>query len=174
MAPITVARPMPEQITPLHLSLDGALLLSLIDPQHLKGPIVEAYEVAGGLITVEDTRNGWLGDFRVTVWVPLSVTAAEDRERESLMDPDLIDPDGRLPLLLGATVADVNAVEAVAAAVRDARTYLIDRSAPAHVRREKAVAEALKAAVLANEGGWTTLAAGYRADADRMRKGIAS
>ncbi|MGW7330453.1 hypothetical protein ACWGIU_18030 [Streptomyces sp. NPDC054840] len=162
------------QATAFHLSCDGALLLSLIDPQHLKGPIVEAYEVAGGLITVEDTQNAWLGDFRITTWVPLSVTAAENRQQESLMDPDLIDPDGRLPLLLGATVTDVNTVEAVIAAVREGRDYLIARSAPTHVRREKAVAEALKAAVLANEGRWTTIAAGYRADADLMRQAMAS
>lgn len=151
---------------PLHLSLDGALLLSLIDPQHLKGPIVEAYEVAGGLITVEDTADGWFGDFRITVWVPLSVAAAEGRQQELLMDPDLIDPDGRLPLLLGATVTDVDTVEAVVVAVRAGREYLIARSAPAHVRREKAVTEALKAAALAAEHGWAD--AGFDAQARRM------
>ncbi|MGW3321110.1 hypothetical protein [Streptomyces virginiae] len=174
MASITVAGPAQTQATAFQLSCDGALLLSLIDPQHLKGPIVEAYEVAGGLITVEDTADGWLGDFRVTVWVPLSVAAAEDRQHEYLMDPDLVDPDGRLPLLLGATVTDVNTAGAVVAAVREGREYLIARSAPTHVRREKAAAEALKAAVLAAEAGEPAYAAGYRADAARKRAELAS
>lgn len=138
MASITVSRPMPEQITPLHLSLDGALLLSLIDPLHLTGHIVDAHEVAAGLITVESTPDGWFGDYRITAWVPLGVNEAENRQHEALIDPDLIDPDGRLPLVLGATVADVANADHVPAVVREAREYLIDRAAHAaasYVRR---------------------------------------
>ncbi|KOU50557.1 hypothetical protein ADK55_18620 [Streptomyces sp. WM4235] len=41
-------------------------------------------------------------------------------------------------------------------------------------RRQQAVAHSLQAAVLADEAGWTDAAAGFRADADRMRKAMAS
>lgn len=138
MAPITVARPAPEQITPLHLSLDGALLLSLIHPLHLTGPIVEAYEVAGGVITVESTPNGAFGDHGITAWMPLSVTAADEQQLEALIDPDLVDPDDRLPLIHGVWATDVAAIDDVASAVQRAREYLLDRAAHAaasYVRR---------------------------------------
>lgn len=47
-------------------------------------------------------------------------------------------------------------------------------AAASHVRRQQAVAHSLQAAALADEAGWTDAAAGFRADADRMRKAMAS
>lgn len=41
-------------------------------------------------------------------------------------------------------------------------------------RREQAVAHTLKAAALADADGWTEGAAGFRADAARMREAITS
>jgi hypothetical protein len=125
-----------DRTTPLHLSLDGALLLSLIGPCHREGPITEAHEVAGGLITVESTPNGWFGDYRVTAWLPLTLAEAEDHWHASVMDPDLVEPHSRVPLVRGEIVTDVN-VDGVRAAVQAAREALRDRAAHAaasHVR----------------------------------------
>jgi hypothetical protein len=41
-------------------------------------------------------------------------------------------------------------------------------------RRQQAIAHSLQAAVLADEAGDSAYAAGFRADADRMRQAIAS
>ncbi|MCX5584257.1 hypothetical protein [Streptomyces erythrochromogenes] len=46
--------------------------------------------------------------------------------------------------------------------------------APRRIRREQAVAHTLKAAALAEADGWTEGAAGFRADAARMRQAITS
>jgi len=121
-------------MTPFDLSLDGALLLSLIHPLHLTGTIVEAYEAADGLVTVESTPNG---DFDIVAWAPLSVRAAEEQQLEALIDPDLDDPDGRLPLIHGVWATDVAALDDVASAVQRAREYLLDIAAQAasYVRR---------------------------------------
>lgn len=137
MASITVAGPAQTQTTPFHLSRDGALLLSLIDPLHLTGTVVDAYEVAGGLITVESTPDGPDGDYDITAWLPLSVSAAEDRHLYSLIEPDLIDPDDRLPLVISVFATDALS-SGIAGAVQRAREYLLDRAAHAaasHVRR---------------------------------------
>lgn len=138
MASITVSRPTPEQIAPVHLSLDGALLLSLIEPYQLQGAVIYAYDADGGLITVQSTPNGWFGDYRITAWTPLSVTAAEDHYHESLIEPDLIDPDDRLPLVHGYTVLDVADAEDIPAAMHQCREELLDKAAHAaasYVRR---------------------------------------
>lgn len=47
-------------------------------------------------------------------------------------------------------------------------------AAASHVRQQKAIAHSLQAATLADEAGWTDAADGFRADATRMRKAMAS
>lgn len=46
--------------------------------------------------------------------------------------------------------------------------------APRRARREQAIAHTLQAAALAEADGWTEGAAGFRADAARMRKALAA
>ncbi|MFJ3839438.1 hypothetical protein ACIPY6_28580 [Streptomyces sp. NPDC090054] len=166
--------------TPLHLSNDGALLLSLIEPHQLHGPIVEAYEMAGGLVTVESTPNGWLGDYRITAWMPLSVRDAEDRQHEVTIDRELADhadPDGRLPLILDETVTDVATLEQIAGAVREARLHLLDRAAHAastHVRGAKAIKHAQQAAALLDEVDAQDYIDALLNDTHRMIRAMAS
>lgn len=47
-------------------------------------------------------------------------------------------------------------------------------AAASYVRRQQAIAHSLQAAVLADEAGDPDYAAGFRADADRMRQALTS
>lgn len=47
-------------------------------------------------------------------------------------------------------------------------------TAASHVRQQEAITHSLQAATLADEAGWTDAADGFRADAARMQKAMAS
>lgn len=60
---------------------------------------------------------------------------------------------------------------------RTGQPWLVEQpqqSAASHDRQQKAIAHSLQAATLADEAGWTDAAAGFRADAARMQKAMAS